>query len=150
MENAELKIRKIFVVHVNNKYKRFGEIDIKQLVVQTEVTKKVKNKIEKTKEHIQEALNISRSKTPPDFSPRHVGLKALEEWMIIYEILFPQKHPHNIYKLTYLNPQIIGDLEDLGIKLIADIPDGFKLNNKQKRQVRAVRENRQKINKVEI
>jgi len=150
LENAGLKIRKIFVVHVNNKYKRFGEIDIKQLVVQTEVTKKVKNKIEETKEHIQEALNITQSETPPDFSPRHVGLKALEEWMTIYEILFPQQHPHNIYKLTYLNPQIIGDLEDLGIKLIADIPDGFKLNNKQKRQVKAVRENRQKINKIKI
>ncbi len=150
LENAGLKIRKTFVIHVNNKYERLGEIDIKQLVAESEVTEKVKNQIDETRELIQKALSIMMSVTPPDFSPRHVGLKALDEWMAIYEILFPQIHPHNIYKLTYLNPQIIGDLEDLGVKLIADIPDGFKLNDKQKRQVDAVKKDRQEINKTKI
>lgn len=150
LENSGFKIRKTFVIHVNNKYKRLGKIDIGQLATQTEVTEEVKNKIGETKELIQKALNIAHSKTPPDFSPRHAGLKALHEWMEIYKIIHPQKDRHNIYKLTRINADIIGQLEDLGIKLITDIPDNFKLNEKQKRQVRAVKENRQTINRHKI
>ena len=150
LEQAGLKIRKAFVIHVNNKYERLGEIDIKQLVAETEVTEEVKNKIEETKELIQKALSIMRSKTPPDFSPRHVGLSALKEWMAIYEVLYPQKDRHNIYKLNRINPDIIGQLEDLGVKIIADIPDTFKLNKRQKIQVKAVKEDTRTINKQKI
>ena len=132
LQNAGLKVRKTFVIHVNNKYERIGKINISKLVAQTEVTEQVKNKIEETKELIRKALDIVSSKTPPDFSPRHVGLSALKEWMEIYKILYPQDERHNIYNLTRINPDIIGQLEDLGIKLITDIPDSFKLNSRQK------------------
>lgn len=150
LENAGLKIRKTFVIHVNNKYERLGEIDIKQLVAETEVTEKVKYKIEETKELIQKALSVMRSKTPPDYSPRHVGLDALGEWMAIYEILHPQVHPYNIYKLARLNPEMIGQLEDLGIKLIADIPDSVSLNTRQLTQFKATKENKRTVNKLKI
>ena len=150
LQNAGLKVRKTFVIHVNNKYERIGKIDISKLVAQTEVTEQVKNKIEETKELIRKALDIVSSKTPPDFSPRHVGFSALKEWMEIYKILYPQDERHNIYNLTRINPDIIGQLEDLRIKLIADIPDNFKLNRRQKIQVKAVKENQRSVNKEKI
>jgi hypothetical protein len=70
--------------------------------------------------------------------------------MDIYRILYPQDERHNIYNLTRINPDIIGQLEDLGIKLIADIPDSFKLNSRQKIQVKAVKENQRSVNKRKI
>ncbi len=150
LEKAGLKIRKTFVIHVNNKYERTGEIDIAQLTTQTEVTEQVNAHMGSTVEQIQKALMVAYSPLPPDFSPRHVGLRALDEWMAIYEAMFPQEHPHNIFKLTHLNPLIVGELEDLGVKLIADIPEGFKLNSKQQRQVRVTKEDRREVNKENI
>lgn len=150
LENAGLKIRKMFVIHVNNNYVRLGEIDVKQLTIQSDITHDVLSKIDETRNSIQQALSIMQSKTPPDFSPRYVGLGALDEWMAIYEILNPQIHPHNIYKLTRLNPKLIGQLEDLGVNLIADIPGSIHLHPKQQIQVQATKEDKRTVNKEKI
>jgi len=150
LEQAGLTVRKLFVVHVNKEYVRKGKIDIRQIITQSEITKEVKERIEETKDGIKRALAIAKSSTPPDYSPRHVGLSALSEWMEIHNILFPQQHPHNIYKLTRLNPKLIGELEDLGINLIADIPDTFDLHPKQQLQIKATKENKRTINKEKI
>ena len=150
LENNGLKIRKQFVIHVNNKYKRKGEINIKELTVQTEITKKVQKVMAKTKALIQEAQKVASQKNPPDFSPRHTGLDAFKEWLEIYYILYPQKNSHNIFKLTRLNAKLVGKLEDLGISLIKDIPDSIKLHPRQKIQVQATKENKQTVNKEKI
>ena len=150
LQNAGLKVRKSFVIHVNNNFERSGDIEIAKLATQSEVTEQVKEKLEYTKTQIQKALMVAHSPLPPDFSPRHVGLRALDEWMAIYEAMFPQDHPHNIFKLTHLNPQIVGELEDLGVKLIADIPEGFKLNSKQQRQVTATKQDKRDVKKDKV
>jgi hypothetical protein len=79
-----------------------------------------------------------------------VGLDALGEWMAIYEILNPQVHPHNIYKLARLNPKLIGELEDLGVKLICDVPDSITLHPKQKLQIQVTKEDKRIVNKEKI
>lgn len=150
LENAGLKVRKMFVIHVNNKYVRHGEIKIDKITAKTEITDSVRGHIEETKEQIKKALTVVESSTPPDFSPRYVGLDALDEWMTIYEVLHPQEHTHSIYKLCRLNPELIRQLEDQGIKLISDIPESVKLQSKQQIQVRVTKENKQIVNKERI
>ena len=150
LENAGLNIRKIFVIYVNKDYVRKGKIDIHQMIVQSEITEQVRDHIEDTKMEITRALAVIQSPTPPDYSPRYTGLNALSEWMAIYEILNPQAHPHNIYKLARLNPKLIGELEDLGVKIIADIPNSVKLNPKQQIQIQATKEDKRIINKEKI
>lgn len=150
LKNAGLNINNIFTVHVNNKYVRNGEININDLSIMEDVTEKVKDKIEETLIQIDNALLVMKSDTPPDYSPRHCKLGALEEWMGIYEILFPQTHPHNIFKLTWLNPKMIGILEDLGVKTIQDIPPTVRLNKKQQIQVKATKEDKRTINRENI
>ncbi len=150
LKNAGLNIDKIFVVHVNNKYVRNGEINTNDLSIKEDVTEKVKDKIEETLIWIDNALLIMKSDIPPDYSPRHCKLGALDEWMGIYELLFPQTHPHNIFKLTWLNPKMIGILEDLGVKSIQDIPPTVRLNKKQQIQVKATKEDKRTINRENI
>jgi hypothetical protein len=150
LENAGLNVRNLYVIHVNRNYVRSGDIDINQLIVQVDVTDKVRAKLDKTREDITKAISIMFSSTPPDFSPRHVGLSALDEWMAIYEAMFPQEHPHNIFKLTRINPELIGQLEDLGVKTIADIPENLKLHPKQKIQVQVTKDTKRVINKERI
>jgi len=150
LENEGLNIRKMLVIHVNKEYKRSGEIDIHQITARADVTEEVRAHIEVAKEDIKEALAIMESSTPPDFSPRHQGLGLLNEWMAIYEILYPQENPHNIYKLARLNPELVGELEDLGIKLISDIPDSVKLHPKQQIQVQVTKDDKRIVNKEKI
>lgn len=150
LEESGLNIRKLFVIHVNNEYVRSGALDIHNLIAQTEVTEEVREHIEETKEGIQKAISIMNSPTPPDFSPRYVGLKALKEWMEIYTILNPEVDEYSIYKLARLNPELVGELEDLGIKLISDIPNSVKLHAKQQIQVLVTKENRRIVNKEKI
>lgn len=150
LKNAGLNINNVFVIHVNNKYVRNGEINTNDLSIKEDVTEKVKDKIEETLIWIDNALLIMKSDTPPDYSPRHCKLGALDEWMGIYEVLFPQTHPHNIFKLTWLNPKMIGILEDLGVKTIQDIPPTVRLNKKQQIQVKATKDDKRTINKESI
>ncbi len=150
LENAGFIVRRIFVICVNKDYVRDGEIDIKKMTTQSDVTDEVKSRLEITREEIKKALAIIKSSTPPDFSPRHVGLDALSEWMAIYEILNPQVHPHNIYKLARLNPKLIGELEDLGVKLISDVPTSMDLHPKQKLQIQVTKEDKRIVNKEKI
>jgi hypothetical protein len=150
LENAGLKIRRMYVIYVNRDYIRKGEIDIRQMTTQSDVTEQVRSNIETTKEDIKKALAIIESPTPPDFSPRHVGLSALSEWMAIFEILKPEVEKYNIYKLTRLNPKLIGELEDLRIKLIADIPSSVDLNSKQQLQVKVTKEDQRIVDRERI
>jgi len=150
LENAGFKVRRMYVIYVNKDYKRKGEIDIHKMTTQSDVTERVRFNIENTREEIEKALAIIESSTPPDFSPRHVGLSALSEWMAIYEILKPQVEKYNIYKLARLNPKLIGELEDLRVRLIADIPNSVDLNSKQQIQVKVTKEDKRIIDKEEI
>ena len=70
--------------------------------------------------------------------------------MSIYKILFPSSHLHNIYKLTWLNPKLVGILEDLGVKIINDIPPTVRLNKKQAIQVKVTKGNKRIVNRANI
>lgn len=150
LENAGLKIRNVGIIHVNNNYIRDGEIDAKALTTITDVTEAVRDLIEETKLNIQQAIKVMESTTPPDMSPRHVRLGPLDEWLAIYKAIYTDLHPHSIYSLASLRQPLVGELEDLGIKLIKDIPDDTKLTVKQARQVQAVKTDKRIIDKTKI
>ncbi len=145
LESTGLSLRNISIICVNNKYVRNGKIDVSQITCRHDVTAQVREQIEKVRSLIEQALAVVDSPTSPDYSPRYVGLSALDEWMGIYELLHPPIHAHSIYKLARLTPRLIGELEDLGVSLIKDIPGSVKLNSCQTRQLEAVRSDKQTI-----
>jgi len=149
LEGAGLSVRKMFVLHVNNKYVRDGEIDPVQISQKTEVTEEVREIIEETKENIEKAFRILEEKKMPDLSPRY--LKGnLVEWLEILNLIQGERDKYSIYNLTRITPKKIGELEDLGISLIGDIPSEFELAETQERQVTATKTGVQKIDEVEI
>jgi len=150
LEDTGLKIRKMYVIFVNNQYIRKGEIDPKEISKSEEITDKVRTLIEETKGLIQKAKKLMISPIPPDFSPRYVGIESFKYWMPIFEYLYPQKEKYNIYKLCQLNSELVGELEDLKISCITDIPDSIKLKDKQKIQVKVTKEDRRIIDKKKI
>jgi len=144
LTGAGLKIKKMSVIYVNNEYIRHGKIDAKALSVITDVTDEVRDKISETKVNIEKALQVLSSKTQPDLSPRFTTGR-LSDWMEVYKFINGEFDKFSIYNLARLNAKMIGELEDLNIKLISEIPNDFKLHIKQQGQVEATRSNKQII-----
>jgi hypothetical protein len=140
IEQSGYKLNKIFVIHVDNKFIRNGELKAKDLCKISEVTNQVDKLKEFTKEHIESALAITRLKKCPDISPRHVKLGAFSDWLSIYKTM-ADIDEYSIYHLCSPNADKIGKLETLGIKNINDIPDDFNLSERQRRQAHATKTN---------
>ena len=149
LESAGFKIRKIAIIHVNNEYVRDGEVDFIKLSTATDVTNKVREIIEETKNNIRLALEVVKLPKLPDPSPRYAKFGSFGEWLKIYRALGNKIDPYSIYKLITPS-KLIGDLEDSNISLISDIPEDFKLTPKQLAQVIATKKNERIINKEKI
>ena len=150
LTGAGIKIRNISIINVNNQYVRDGEINVAEILKTTDVTGAVRGKIEKTESNIQRAIRVVESSERPDISPRYAALGAFNEWMNIYKTLVDDVDKYSIYNLFSPGAKRIGELEDLGIKLIKDIPDDLKLSEKQQLQVQATKSDRQYIDKEGI
>lgn len=149
IERSGYKVRKIYVVHVDNEYVRDGEVKASELCKICEVTDQVDEQVQFTKENIEKALQVVKCKDCPDISPRHAKLGAFGDWLDIYKTLTDIEE-YSIYHLCTPGAQRIGDLEDLGIKKICEIPDDFHLSEKQQRQVSATKSGEVIANKEKI
>ena len=137
IETNGIKINRIFVIHVNNKFVRSGEIKPKEIIKITDVTLKVKRLRSFTKTHIACALDCIKQKTRPDISPVHAATGAFGDWLAIYETI-AEVDEYSIYHL--ISPaKLINDFHALGIKNISEIPEEFILSDKQRRQFHAVK-----------
>ena len=156
LEKSGLKVRNISVVHVNTEYVRTGDIEPEKFVGIADVTMDVRTLVDLTKEQIGIAFKVLSSKTVPDISPRHVNqvgvprVRWFTDWLDIYKSLRPDLDPYSIYNLAYPNAQQIGQLEDEGIRQIADIPEKLALRSKQVAQIQTTRDNKRIIDKAKI
>lgn len=145
LEQAGILIRNVGVIHVNNQYIRNGPIDTKAITKITDVTEAVRLLIDETKLNIQQAIKTIQSDIPPGMSPRFVRLGPIEEWLTIFKSLNTDLDPHSIYHLATIKPKLVGELEDLGITHLKDIPEHIKLSDKQKLQVLSTKFNKRMI-----
>lgn len=150
LEKSGLKIRNLYVLHVNNEYVRKGEVDPKQLTaVKKDVTEKVRGIIDETLANIDEAFKVLSKREMPDISPRYLKSGSMEEWLEVFKGIKGDLPEYSIYNLCSLSAKKAGELEDLGIEVMNDIPDDFELSVRQLEQVTAVKNGRI-VNKVEI
>lgn len=146
LEKNNIIVDKIFIIHVNSDYVRNGEINVKELTKITEVTQEVRDLKEFTKNNIVKALQTANQKECPDISPSKASFGAFGEWLEIYKTLV-EIEEYSIYHLCAPGADKIGQLENLGIKKLIDIPEDFKLDVKQQRQVQATKNNDVLVNK---
>ncbi len=139
LEGAGYRVRNIGVVFCNNQYVRHGALDELSLSVQQDVTSKVRQKLDTTKRNIEAALKVVESTEMPDPTPRRTKMGAIKDWLEIFLALRPTEDKYSIYNLCSAAPEQLGQLEDMHISSIADIPNDFTLKPKQKRQVEATK-----------
>jgi len=146
-EKCGLKIRKCFLMHINNQYVRDGEIEPKELFVQSEITQEANSAMDGITKRIDNMLKIVHSKQCPKVDigkhckdPYECGLKC-DCWDNLPE--------ENVFNL-YLGGKKSYELYGSGILKIKDIPKGYKLNPRQKIQVECAINGNCNINKDKI
>lgn len=137
MESSGFKIRNIKVIHLNREFVRNGEVDINELTVTADITREVRALKAKTIQNIKKAIAVVESEEMPSMSPRYVGMGSIKEWMEVYKNVHGQLSSGHIYNIAAPTAQGLGQLEDLHVEQIKDIPLGFRLKPKQKWQLNA-------------
>lgn len=153
LEKSGFKARNIYVLHVNNKYIRKGEVDPASISTKSDVTEEVRESLLEVEAQIEKAKEVLKLKTCPPLSPRFVngGSDVMEEWLKIFEIIQGKLPKYSAYKLSTIDSQTVGWLEDNGIELLEQIPlDAPILNEKQLRQVGAIKSGEQHIDREAI
>ena len=90
LEGTGLKVRYIYVIHVNNQYVRRGPIEADKITHIEDVTAKVRKRSEATAKYMPLALATAQQKTMPDPSPNLAKLGSKKSWLQVYEAIVPQ------------------------------------------------------------
>ncbi len=129
-ELAGLRIRKCFVMHVDNSYVRKGAIDPKKLMMQVDITDKVSEVSEGISERIDDMFKVINADRPKSKLGQHCKnpydcpLKA-ECWGEL---------PKNSVTQLYRGGKKCFELLDRGIMIMPEIPSDFKLTVNQEVQ----------------
>lgn len=119
IEENGLKIRKIFVIYVNNQYVRHGYIDPTELTKMDDVTLAVHKLADFTVTHMPLALEVMKSDVVPDPDPAKLGILGdKKEWQAIYESLMSVEKPdYSDAQPTIQKPEIQSYLNSLEFPL---------------------------------
>src|SRR3989344_7981951 len=87
LEKSGFSVRDMYVLHVNNKYIRAGEIKPEEISEKSEVTSEVRQAMPEVEENILKAFEVLKNKECPDLSPRYVngGSAVLSERLTIIQ-----------------------------------------------------------------
>ncbi len=146
-EQAGLKIRKCFLMTVNNEYVRKGEIDVKKILKTEDITDKVKEKIMGIEERIKNIFKIINSKKCPKVAIGHHCKKPYECPLSSCWDFIPAG---SVFDLYYGGKKCF-ELFEQDIQLLKDIPQEFKLTRgQQKIQIKCAKTGKLHINKENI
>lgn len=145
-QKAGLRIRKCFVMNINNNYVRSGEIDPKQLLKLEDVTAEVEA-VKGIEERIEEMFKVIASGECPDVN---IGPFCNDPYPCDMEFDCWKNVPDdNVFTLYYVGKNG-WELFNKGVMSIKDIPADFKLNENQRIQVECAKSGEPHINKAEI
>lgn len=147
-ENAGLKIRKCFLMYINNKYIRKGNIDPKCLFAKEDITKECVALIPGIEKGINNMIKVLNSKNEPIIK---VSPHCEDPWTCpLYDICWsflPKKD--NVFCL-YFGKRKAYDLMNKGILNITKIPGDVKLSEKQIIQLKCHKNGAPHIDKEQI
>jgi len=127
-EKSGLKIRKCFIMHINNKYVRKGQIDLKDFFVITYISEEVSNVSKEIEEKVKEMFKIINLEKSPDFDVD--DLPSIKFDNVIKDEFLDSLPEENVFELHRGGVYSRNLYKDNIIK-IKDIPEGYKLSVKQ-------------------
>jgi len=128
-EGAGIRIHRCYVMHVDTSYVRNGEVDPEGLLQRTEVTDEVKASADVVRAEARRMISVMTAKKCPE-----TGVGSHCEDCALYSdcwAFLPKRHVFSLSR----GGQKCYELMDQGILEMKDIPDDFRLNEKQAIQV---------------
>ena len=145
-EGKGLKIRNCYLMHLNTKYVKNGEIKPEELFVKEDITEEVNNLMKDIQSNINHMFDIINSNSCPKVQNGECCKLPSESLLGTCWDFLPED---NVFTLYNSNKKSLG-LYDQGILSIKDIPDSFKLNAKQLIQKECERNGKDHIDKKGI
>jgi hypothetical protein len=146
-EKAGIKIRNCILMHLNNEFVKHGKIELKDLFVQTDVTKKSLKLSEEVIENIKKFKKIING-DEPEFNIDDVVTSEYSN--ICTDEFYSGLPKENIFELYYFYTRDCVELYKEGIVKIKDVPENVKLSDKQKIQRRLAHEGGRHIDRIAI
>ncbi len=138
--SANFPVRDIYLVYVNKEYLRQGELDIRAFFVHSQITEQVYNLKSEIEAARAEALRVAQMSEPAEIegclSPTTCACPSL---------CHPGLPEYSIYEINRIGKKALA-LKQQGILSIAHIPDDYPLLEKQKQQVRVIKQGKPLIN----
>ena len=142
-EGAGLKIRKCWIYHINNQYIRKGDIEPEKLFSKKEISKEVEKLLVDVEKNLLKMIGIIQLAKYPDIT---IGPQCSDPYNCpLIENCWRFLPKHNVFTLTRIGKKGFELLED-GIYDIKDIPEGYRLTDKQQIQVESIRTRKPIIN----
>ncbi len=136
IKETDYHIDRAYLLHVNTKYIRRGEINPHQLFTTVDITAKAREQIEHVQNNIQSLVHFAQVKVPP---PNVYGRHCEKPGKCpFYDSCIKDHTEGSVYDLPY-GRDIIPRLISMGITRLADIPSDFTLSKRQSALVASVR-----------
>ncbi len=145
-ERSGTKVGRCYVVTMNGEYIRNGDIDPEQLFVINDVTDQVAEIISFTEEQIEAAKAYTDSDPAPSLAD-HCAEKLNCEFLKLH---FPDLPDYTVFNISRINKAKLKELLDAEIIDIRDVPDDFKLSDKQRIHVAAAKTGQTYIDRDKI
>ncbi len=129
-QSRGLVIDRCYLLHINNKYVKHGEIDSRQLFTLADITKEVVEREAGFAERIASIQEMMQSPAPPDIRP---GMHCKAPYECPVTLCRESLPPNNILEL-YRGGAKAFELLYNGTLFLRDIPDTTKLSNPQQVQ----------------
>lgn len=137
LTKLEIKLGKIFIVHLNKDYVRGDELELEKLFVYEDVTDEVLNKIPDTWDKMQQARDDLLGKQEEEMACQclYLGRSAQCTTFKYSHPNVPDYSIHDLYRIGQ-SPKKITRLVKDKIFALKDIPEDFPLSDIQQNQLR--------------
>jgi hypothetical protein len=145
-QHRSLKVDRCFLLHINNKYVKDGEIDPQKLFTRADITDQVKEVEAGIESRIQTMRESLQSGSPPDSRPGVQCNDPYECPVLLCRAALPQNNILDLYR----GGVKAFDLLYSGVRFLKDIPESFQLSASQQVQKWCDANSCHHVNKSEI
>ncbi|WP_418510388.1 DUF2779 domain-containing protein [Corallibacter sp.] len=133
MTECGYNISQVSIIHLNKEYVKQGDIEPTDLLKIVDITNEVNTIYSVTVNEINAALNFIKKDI--ELNQCSCIEKTRSNHCDAFKYFNPQVGKHSIYELNRISVKKIEELRELGVLQIKDIPNNFKLSEKQQLQV---------------
>ncbi len=147
MQQTGQKIERASLIHINNQYVRFGDIQPEKLFIEEDVTDEVNARLPYVQIKLQALINMVAAPEPPHGC---IGTQCkVPGRCVFFDFCYKNIPADSIYELPN-GLSKIQILESMGIHLLKDIPQDFKLTERQSAYVQSAKTGKPVVDVLKI